>query len=123
MTDTITTAAPALSEGISYSERTRLVAEAHPDLIEALENASKEFYRSDAIWQEEIARHQRNTGLPEQSLESPFGKALREASTAVFAKSRELLTAEALRGPSRPPARGRAYPPGGGAVTSLDPAA
>ncbi len=83
MTGTITTDSSPLSEGVSYSDLTRLVAEKNPALIEAMEKASEEFYRNDAIWQEEVARRQRNAGMPEQSLESPFGKALREASTAV----------------------------------------
>jgi hypothetical protein len=101
MTDTST-----FSEGVPFSDRTRLVAVAHPDLIEAMEKASEEFYRNDAIWQEEVARRQRNAGMPEQSLESPFGKALREASTAVFTKSEALLAAGALRGPGRPTGTG-----------------
>ena len=96
MTDAITT------DSSSRSERTRLVMEAHPELIEAMERAGEEFYENEDAWQEEIARHQRDAGLPEQSLESPFGKALREASTAVFTKSEELLAAGALRGPGRP---------------------
>ena len=71
-------ATPDLAKGVPYSELTRIVAEAHPSLIAAMEKASEEFYRHDAIWQEEVARNQRNAGLPERSLESPFGKALRE---------------------------------------------
>ena len=106
MTTTTKVDTPALSEGIPYSERTRLVGEACPDLIEAMERAAQEFYRNDAIWQEEATRHQRNAGMPEQSLESPFGKALREASTAVVEKSKELLAAGALRGPGRPTGTG-----------------
>ena len=102
MTDIITTDSSPLSEGVSYSDLTRLVAETNPALIKAMEKASEEFYRNDAIWQEEVARRQRNAGMPEQSLESPFGKALREASTAVFTKSKELLAAGAVRGPGRP---------------------
>ena len=88
--------APDLAKGAPYSELTRIVAEAHPSLIEAMEKASEEFYRHDAIWQEEVAKNQRNAGLPERSLESPFGKALREASTAVLEKSKELLAAGAV---------------------------
>ncbi len=99
---TTTVDARELAKGVPYSESTRLVAEAHPDLIEAMEKASEEFYRNDAIWQEEVARNQRNAGMPEQSLESPFGKALREAAVAVFDKSKEILAAGALRGPGRP---------------------
>ena len=85
-----------LATDVPYSEITRLVAEAHPGLIAAMEKASEEFYRHDAIWQEEVARNQRNAGLPERSLESPFGKALREASTAVVEKFEELLAAGAV---------------------------
>ena len=93
---TTTVDAPDLAKGVPYSEITRLVAEAHPDLIEAMEKASEEFYRNDAIWQEEVARHQRNADMPEQALESPFGKALREAAAAVVEKSKELLAAGAV---------------------------
>lgn len=95
-----------LAKGVPYSEITRFVAEAHPSLITAMEKASEAFYRNDAFWQEEVARRQRNAGMPEQSLESPFGKALREAAVAVFAKSKELLAAGALRGPGRPTGMG-----------------
>ncbi len=83
MTDTITTAAPALSEGISYSERTRLVAEARPNLIKAMEKAGQEYYALEVAWQEEAARQQRAAGMPERCLESPYRRALREAATAV----------------------------------------
>ena len=96
MTDIITTDSSPLGEGVSYSDLKRLVAETNPALIEAMEKASEEFYRNDAIWQEEVARRQRNAGMPEQSLESPFGKALREASTAVVEKFEELLAAGAV---------------------------
>ena len=95
MTST-TIATPDLAKGVPYSELTRIVAEAHPSLIAAMEKASEEFYRHDAIWQDEVARNQRNAGLPERSLESPFGKALREASTAVVEKFEELLAAGAV---------------------------
>ena len=85
-----------LAEGVPYSESTRLVAEAHPGLIEAMEKASEEFYRHDAIWQEEVARNQRSASLPKRSLQSPFGKALNEAAAAVVEKSKELLAAGAV---------------------------
>ena len=101
-----TTIAPDLTKGVPYSEITHFVAEANPALIEALEKASQEYHRHEESWQEECARHQRNAGMPEQSLESPFGKALREASTAVVEKSKELLAAGALRGPGRPTGTG-----------------
>ncbi len=85
-----------LAKGVPYSEITRFVAVANPALVAAMERASEEFYWHDTIWQEEVARNQRNAGLPERSLESPFGKALREASTAVLEKSKELLAAGAV---------------------------
>ena len=91
-----TIATPKLAERVPYSEITRIVMRAHPELIEVMEKASEEFYRNDAIWQEEVARHQRNADMPEQSLESPFGKALREAAAAVVEKSKELLAAGAV---------------------------
>ena len=94
---------PALSEGIPYSERTRMVAEAHPHLIEAMEKASQEFHQQEGAWQEEVARHQRNAGLPERSLQSPFGKALNEAAAAVVEKFEELLAAGAVTWPPVPP--------------------
>ena len=75
---TTTTTTPALAAGVPYSELTRLVAEAHPDLIKALEKASQEFNENEDAWQEEVARHQRNASMPRRSLESPYGKALRE---------------------------------------------
>ncbi len=100
MTDIITT------DSSSRSERTRLVMEAHPGLVEALERAGEEFYENEDAWQEEVARHQRDAGLPVQSLESPFRKALREAGAAVDEKSEELLAAGALRGPGRPTGTG-----------------
>ena len=85
MTDAITT------DSSSRSERTRLVMEAHPELIEAMERAGEEYYRNDAIWQAECARQQRAAGLPERRLESPYGKALKEASQAIVARYEELL--------------------------------
>ena len=90
---TTTVDAPALAARIPYSERTRLVAEAHPALIEALEKASQEYYRHEDTWQAEAERHQRNAGMPRRRLESPHGRALREAAAAVVEKSRELLAA------------------------------
>ena len=103
MTNT-TTSAPELAERVPYSVITRLVAEADPALIEAMERAAEEFHRHEESWQADAARHQRNAGM--QSVESPFGKALREASTAVVEKSKELLAAGALRGPGRPTGTG-----------------
>ena len=91
-----TTTAPELAERVSYSEITHIVMKAHPELIEAMEKAGQEFYEKEDGWQEEVATHQRAAGMPEQSLESPFGKALREASTAVVEKSKELLAAGAV---------------------------
>ncbi len=91
MTDTTEFAA-----GIPYSERTRLVAEARPDLIETLERAAEEFYRHEDAWQEEAARHQRAAGMPKRSLESPHGRTLRQAATAVTEKFEELLAAGAV---------------------------
>jgi hypothetical protein len=88
------------------SEITRIVMAAHPELIAAMERASQEFNENEDAWQEEVARHQRNASMPRRSLESPYGKALREASTAVVAHSKELLTAGALRGPGRPTGTG-----------------
>ncbi len=95
-----------LTTGVSRAELTRIVMEAHPELIKAMEKAGQNFYENEDAWQEEVAQHQRNAGMPRRSLESPFGKALREASTAVFDKSKELLAAGALRGPGRPTGTG-----------------
>ena len=89
-------ATPDLAKGVPYSELTRIVAEAHPSLIAAMGKASEEFYRHDAIWQEEVARNQRSASLPKRSLQSPFGKALNEAAAAVVEKSKELLAAGAV---------------------------
>ncbi len=86
--------APALAKGVSYSERTRMVMEARPDLIEAMQKAAEEQYRHEDTWQDEVARHQHDAGMPEQHLESPYRRAAREASTAVFEKSEELLAAK-----------------------------
>ncbi len=72
-----------LAAGVSRSEITRFVAETRPDLIKALERASEEYYRHEDTWQEEAERQQRDTGMPKQGLESPYGRALREAATAV----------------------------------------
>ena len=91
MTDTTEFAA-----GIPYSERTRLVAEARPDLIETLERASEEYYRHEANWQEEAERQQRAAGMPERELESPHGRALREAATAVMDAADELIASDQL---------------------------
>ncbi len=95
-----------MTDSFPFSERTRLVAEAAPNLIEALERSSEEFYRHEDAWQEEVARHQRNAGMPRRRVESSHGRALRKAAAAVFEKSEELLAAEALRGPSRPTGTG-----------------
>ena len=80
---TTTVDAPELAAHIPFSERQRLVAESCPALIEALEKASREFYQNEANWQEEAERQQRAGGMPERELESPYGRALREAATAV----------------------------------------
>ena len=74
-----------LAKGVPYSEMTRAVAAARPDLIEAMERASEGFYRHEEFWQAETARQQRAGGLPEQHLESPYGRALRKAAVAVKA--------------------------------------
>ncbi len=95
MTNTTTTA-PELAERVSYSEITRIVMKAHPELIEAMERALREFYENEDGWQENVSRHQRAAGMPERSLESPYGQALREASTAVFERGKELLAAGAV---------------------------
>ena len=94
MTGTITTDSPVLSERVSRSEITRIVMKAHPDLIQALERALREFYENEDGWQEEVATHQRAAGLPQRSLESPYRQALREASTAVVERAKELLSAK-----------------------------
>ena len=93
---TTTVDIPELAKGVPYSEITRFVAEANPALIEALEKASREYHRHEDTWQEEATKHQRSAGMPEQSLQSPFGKALREASAAVVEKFEELLAAGAV---------------------------
>ncbi len=93
MTST-TIATPKLAEGVPCSESTRLVAEAHPGLIEAMERAGQEFYEKEDGRQEEVATHQRAAGLPQRSLESPYRQALHEASTAVVERAKELLSAK-----------------------------
>ena len=77
--------------GVPFSERTRLVAEANPALIEALEKASQEYHQHEDAWQQECFRHQRAGGMPERRLESPYGRALREAATAVTDAFDELV--------------------------------
>ena len=79
MTDTTTTDTTEFTR----SEITHIVMKAHPALIEAMEKAGQEFYEKEDGWQEEVATHQRAVGMPEQSLESHFGKALKEAAAAV----------------------------------------
>lgn len=96
MSNTTTTDSPALSEGVPYSEITRLVAEANPDLIEALEKASQEYHRLEDAWREEAARHQRNADMPRRCVESPHGRALREASTAVVEAFEAMLASGAV---------------------------
>ena len=103
MTTTTTIDAPEIAKGVSYSERTRLVALANPALVEALEKASQEYHRHEGAWQEETAKHQRNAGMPKRSLQSPFGKALNEAAAAVVEKFEELLAAGAVTWPPVPP--------------------
>ena len=103
MTTTTTVDSPELAKGVPFSERTRLVTEAHPALIEALEKASREFYQNEANWQEEAERQQRAGGMPKRELESPYGRALREAATAVTDAFDELLAAGAVTWPPVPP--------------------
>ena len=93
MTITTATAAPALAEGVPFSERTRFVLETHPALIEALEKASQEFYLHDPAWQEKCSRHQLNHGMPRRPVESRYGKALNEASAAVVGAFEAMLAA------------------------------
>ncbi len=81
-----------LTAGVSRAELTRIVMAAHPELIATMERAGEEYYRNDAIWQAECARQQRAAGLPQQSLESPYGKVLRQASTAVLSAFDALTT-------------------------------
>ena len=76
-------AAAELAKGVSRSEMTRAVAEAYPALIEALEKAGEAYYQHDEDWQDEVARQQRAGGMPKRDLESPHGRALREAAKAV----------------------------------------
>ncbi len=83
-----------LAKRVPYSEMTRAVAAARPDLVEALERASEGFYRHEEFWQAETARQQRASGMPERELESPYGRALREASQAVVARFEDLHVAK-----------------------------
>ena len=96
---TTTVDSPELAKGVPFSERTRLVAEANPSLIEALERASEEYYRREDAWQQEAVRQQRAGGMPKRELESPYGRALREAATAVTDAFDELLAAGAVTWP------------------------
>lgn len=93
MSDTTTIDTPP-SKDVSRSEITSVVAAAHPDLIEAMERAAEGFYRHEDAWQDEITQQQRAAGMPEESLISPYGKALKEASQAVVAKFEELHAAK-----------------------------
>jgi hypothetical protein len=95
-----------LTTGVSRAELTRIVMEAHPELIKAMEKAGQNFYENEDAWQEEVAQHQRNAGMPRRSLESPFGKALRQAAVAVTEKFEAMLAAGEPRGPSRPTGTG-----------------
>ena len=61
-----------------------------------MERASEEIYRHEDAWQEEAARHQRAAGMPKRSLQSPYGKALRQAAVAVTEKFEEMLAAGAV---------------------------
>ena len=88
---TTTVDIPELAKGVPYSEITRFVAEANPALIEALEKASQEYHQHEDAWQQECFRHQRAGGMPERRLESPYGRALREAATAVTDAFDELV--------------------------------
>ena len=80
---TTTVDIPELAKGVPYSERQRFVAEAHPAIVAALEKACQEYHQHEDAWQQECFRHQRAGGMPERRLESPYGRALREAATAV----------------------------------------
>ncbi len=103
MTTTTTVDTPELAARIPFSERQRLVAAANPALIAALEKASEEYYRHEANWQEEAERQQRAGGMLERDLESPYGKALREAAKAVMTAFDELLASGAVTWPPVPP--------------------
>lgn len=89
MTTTVDAAAPTAR--VPYSVRTRLVLEARPDLIKAMEKAGEAYYQHDEEWQAEVDRQQRAGGMPKRDLESPYRRALREAAAAVVEKSKELL--------------------------------
>ena len=91
MTTTTTIASPVLAAGVPYSERQRFVAEAHPAIVAALEKACQEYHQHEDAWQQECFRHQRAGGMPERRLESPYGRALREAATAVTDAFDELV--------------------------------
>ena len=94
MTTTVDT--PALAKRVPRSQMTRLVAEAYPALIAALEKASEEYYRHEANWQEEVERQQRAGDMPERELESPHARALREAAKAVTDAFDELVASGQL---------------------------
>ncbi len=80
---TTTVDTPELAKRVPRSEMTRAVAEAHPAIVAALEKACQEYHQHEDAWQQECFRHQRAGGMPERRLESPYGRALREAATAV----------------------------------------
>ena len=94
MTNTTTIDTTGLAERVPFSEITRRVIEADPSLIEAMERASQDYHRFEDGWQAEAARHQRNADMPQESLRSRYGKALREAAAAVVARYEELLAAK-----------------------------
>ncbi len=83
LTETDREAAAELAKRVSRSELTRVVAEARPDLIEAMEKAGEAYYRLEEFWQAQTARQQRAGGLPERDLESPYRRAMRETAKAV----------------------------------------
>ncbi len=84
------------SPEFTRSERTRMVAAAHPHLIEAMEKAAQEYHENEDVWQQQATRQQRAGGMPKRDLESPYRRALREAAKAVTDAADEIIASSQI---------------------------
>ena len=82
-----------LNRGVPLNEGWRFVQVTDPTLNENLEKAREDCRQKEKPWQEATAQYQIGANVKRRRLESPYGKALREAEAAVTGRLNALLDA------------------------------
>ncbi len=80
-----------LSKGVPYEQRWRFIEAWEPELVAKWKEACEAYESNEAAWQERTRQYQISGNMPRRDLESPYGKARREAKAAVEAECRKLL--------------------------------